>query len=78
MRTLNAGLGKQFKLAGKIPSQFMVQYFYNVVKPTGAPDSALRFTFQMAFQSERVRAGGRGGPPGLDLTRFLKHHCRIT
>lgn len=49
MVPLGGGLGRQFKVAGKIPSQFMVQYFYNVVKPTGAPDSSLRFTFQMAF-----------------------------
>jgi hypothetical protein len=46
---LGGGVGKQFKVAGKIPSQFMVQYFSNVTKPDGAPDGSVRFTFQMAF-----------------------------
>jgi hypothetical protein len=49
MVPLGGGVGRQFKLGGKIASQFMVQYFYNVAKPDGAPDSSLRFTFQMAF-----------------------------
>ena len=49
MIPLGGGVGRQFKLGGKIPSQCMLQYFHNVSKPTGAPDSSLRFTFQMAF-----------------------------
>ena len=46
---LGGGVGKQVKLGGKVPSQFMVQYFKNVSRPTGAPAGALRMTFQMAF-----------------------------
>lgn len=49
MIPIGGGIGRQFKLMGKIPSQFMIQYFHNVEKPTGAPDGSLRFTFQMAF-----------------------------
>jgi len=38
MIPLGGGVGKQFKLGGKIPSQFMVQAFYNVIKPTHRTD----------------------------------------
>jgi hypothetical protein len=45
---LGGGVGRIMKL-GKQPMNFRAEYYYNVVKPTGAPEWQLGFTVQFMF-----------------------------
>lgn len=45
---IGGGFGRLMAL-GSMPTQFMIQSFYNVARPAGAPEWALRFTMQALF-----------------------------
>ena len=45
---LGAGFGKLFKI-GSQPINSRILAFYNVERPAGAPDWALKFTIQLLF-----------------------------